>query len=110
MVSIVCNETIRSGSPRIEGTRITVLDIKQRVIDSGESRLLSPQSTISRLQRCSKRLRTFTPTPKPCASAKQRAQSDADNASGSRHSSGTNSKNSDGQRNSYERIVELFCW
>ncbi len=36
MVSIVCDETIRSGSPRIEGTRITVLDIKQRVIDSGE--------------------------------------------------------------------------
>ncbi|MBX0325891.1 DUF433 domain-containing protein [Halomicroarcula sp. F13] len=36
MVSIVRNDAIRSGEPRVEGTRITVRDIKQRVIDVGE--------------------------------------------------------------------------
>ena len=30
------NEEIRSGQPRIHGTRITVLDVKRRVIDTGE--------------------------------------------------------------------------
>ena len=36
MTSIVRDSKIRSGDPRIEGTRITVLDIKRRVIDSDE--------------------------------------------------------------------------
>ena len=36
MTSIVNDETIRSGDPRIEGTRITVLDVKRRVIDAAE--------------------------------------------------------------------------
>ena len=36
MTSIVRDETIRSGEPRVEGTRITVYDIKRRVIDAGE--------------------------------------------------------------------------
>jgi uncharacterized protein (DUF433 family) len=36
MASIVSDEAIRSGDPRIEGTRITVLDIKRRVIDADE--------------------------------------------------------------------------
>lgn len=33
MVSIVQDPEIRSGSPRLEGTRVTVLDIKRQVID-----------------------------------------------------------------------------
>ena len=33
MVSIVRDEAVRSGEPRVEGTRITVRDIKRRVID-----------------------------------------------------------------------------
>ena len=36
MTGIVRDEDIRSGDPRVEGTRITVLDIKRRVIDGGE--------------------------------------------------------------------------
>lgn len=36
MVDIVCDDAIRSGNPRIEGTRITVLDIKRRIIDNRE--------------------------------------------------------------------------
>jgi uncharacterized protein (DUF433 family) len=36
MAVIVRDENIRSGDPRIEGTRITVLDIKRRVIENGE--------------------------------------------------------------------------
>jgi uncharacterized protein (DUF433 family) len=35
-MSIVSDEEIRSGTPRIDGTRITVLDVKRRVIDGGE--------------------------------------------------------------------------
>jgi uncharacterized protein (DUF433 family) len=33
MTAIVRDEDIRSGTPRIDGTRITVLDCKRRVID-----------------------------------------------------------------------------
>lgn len=33
---IVSDESIRSGDPRVEGTRITVLDVKRRVIDGGD--------------------------------------------------------------------------
>lgn len=36
MSAIVSDPDIRSGDPRIEGTRITVLDIKRRVIDSDD--------------------------------------------------------------------------
>lgn len=36
MVEIVTDEDVRSGDPRIEGTRITVLDVKRRVIDGDE--------------------------------------------------------------------------
>ena len=36
MTTIVSDEDIRSGDPRIEGTRITVLDIKRRVVDNDE--------------------------------------------------------------------------
>jgi len=36
MTSIVRDDDIRSGSPRIEGTRITVLDVKRRVVDNDE--------------------------------------------------------------------------
>lgn len=36
MTSIVQDPEIRSGTPRIEGTRITVLDIKRRVIEGDE--------------------------------------------------------------------------
>jgi uncharacterized protein (DUF433 family) len=36
MAGIVTDEAIRSGDPRIEGTRITVLDVKRRVIDGDE--------------------------------------------------------------------------
>ena len=36
MVAIVSDENTRSGSPRIEGTRITVLDVKRRVVDNDE--------------------------------------------------------------------------
>lgn len=36
MTTIVRDDAIRSGDPRIEGTRITVLDIKRRVIDGDE--------------------------------------------------------------------------
>lgn len=36
MEAIVHDEEIRSGDPRIEGTRITVLDVKRRVIDAAE--------------------------------------------------------------------------
>lgn len=36
MTAIVSDDAIRSGQPRIEGTRITVLDLKRRVIDERE--------------------------------------------------------------------------
>lgn len=36
MADIVQDEAIRSGDPRIDGTRITVLDVKRRVIDADE--------------------------------------------------------------------------
>ncbi|TSD16232.1 DUF433 domain-containing protein [Haloglomus irregulare] len=36
MANIVTDEAIRFGKPRIEGTRITVLDIKRRVVDGDE--------------------------------------------------------------------------
>lgn len=36
MPSIVRDEDVRSGEARVEGTRITVLDIKRRVIDGDE--------------------------------------------------------------------------
>lgn len=36
MTAIVHDDEIRSGDPRIEGTRITVFDIKRRVIDNHE--------------------------------------------------------------------------
>ena len=36
MAAIVRDDAIRSGDPRIDGTRITVLDLKRRVIDNGE--------------------------------------------------------------------------
>lgn len=36
MVDIVRDDDVRSGDPRIEGTRISVLDVKRRVIDGGE--------------------------------------------------------------------------
>lgn len=36
MESIVSDEDIRSGEPRIEGSRITVQDVKRRVIDEDE--------------------------------------------------------------------------
>lgn len=35
-MSIVRDVDVRSGSPRIEATRITVLDLKRRVIEAGE--------------------------------------------------------------------------
>lgn len=37
MTIIVSDEDSRSGDPRIEGTRITVLDIKRRVVDNDEN-------------------------------------------------------------------------
>ncbi|WP_311170530.1 DUF433 domain-containing protein [Halobellus ordinarius] len=36
MVGIVTDESVRSGAPRIEETRITVLDVKRRVVDGNE--------------------------------------------------------------------------
>ncbi|QLD84940.1 DUF433 domain-containing protein [Natronomonas halophila] len=36
MVDIVQEPSIRSGQPRVDGTRITVLDVKRRVIDEDE--------------------------------------------------------------------------
>lgn len=36
MAAIVSNDAVRSGDPRIEDTRITVLDIERRVIDADE--------------------------------------------------------------------------
>lgn len=36
MSAIVRDGDVRSGDPRIEGTRITVFDIKRRVIDGDE--------------------------------------------------------------------------
>ena len=36
MTAIVRDDDIRSGDPRIEGTRITVHDVKRRVIDGDE--------------------------------------------------------------------------
>ena len=36
MTAIVSDDDTRSGSPRVEGTRITVLDIKRRVVDNDE--------------------------------------------------------------------------
>lgn len=36
MPTIVVDDDVRSGDPRIEGTRITVLDVKRRVIDQDE--------------------------------------------------------------------------
>jgi len=35
-MAIVSDDSVRSGSPHIEGTRITVLDLKRRVIDAGD--------------------------------------------------------------------------
>ena len=37
MTAIVSDDAVRSGDPRIEGTRITVLDVKRRVVDAGEN-------------------------------------------------------------------------
>lgn len=36
MTAIVSDEGVRAGAPRIDGTRITVLDVKRRVIDGDE--------------------------------------------------------------------------
>lgn len=36
MTNIVHDDDIRSGDPRVEDTRITIFDIKQRVIDNDE--------------------------------------------------------------------------
>lgn len=36
MTKIVRDDSIRSGDPHIEGTRVTVLDLKRRVIDNQE--------------------------------------------------------------------------
>ncbi len=36
MAEIVSDQDIRSGDPVIEGTRISVFDVKRRVIDEGE--------------------------------------------------------------------------
>jgi uncharacterized protein (DUF433 family) len=36
MSTIVRDDDVRAGAPRIEGTRITVLDLKRRVIDQDE--------------------------------------------------------------------------
>lgn len=36
MTAIVRDDGIRSGDPRIDGTRITVTDVKRRVIDGDE--------------------------------------------------------------------------
>ncbi len=36
MTAIVSDDDVRSDDPRIEGTRITVLDVKRRVIDTDE--------------------------------------------------------------------------
>lgn len=36
MSAIVSDDEIRCGDPRVEGTRVTVLDIKRRVIDREE--------------------------------------------------------------------------
>jgi uncharacterized protein (DUF433 family) len=36
MSRIVSDDGIRSGQPRVEGTRVTVLDIKRRVVDEDE--------------------------------------------------------------------------
>ncbi|WP_313692274.1 DUF433 domain-containing protein [Halorarum halobium] len=36
MAGIVCDDAVRSGDPHIEGTRVTVLDLKRRVIDNDE--------------------------------------------------------------------------
>lgn len=36
MSGIVSDESVRSGEPRVDGTRITVLDVKRRVMDGGE--------------------------------------------------------------------------
>lgn len=36
MTTIISDQETRSGSPRIEGTRITVLDIKRRVVDNDD--------------------------------------------------------------------------
>lgn len=35
MAEIVRDEGVRSGQPRIAGSRVTVLDVKRRVIDEG---------------------------------------------------------------------------
>jgi uncharacterized protein (DUF433 family) len=36
MADIVRDSSIRSGQPRIDGTRVTVLDVKRRVLDEDE--------------------------------------------------------------------------
>lgn len=36
MVDIVRDDDVRSGDPRIAGTRISVLDVRRRVVDGGE--------------------------------------------------------------------------
>jgi uncharacterized protein (DUF433 family) len=35
-MTIVRDEGVRAGDPRIEGSRITVFDVKRRVVDNGE--------------------------------------------------------------------------
>ena len=37
MDEIVSDDAVRSGDPRVEDTKITVLDVKRRVIDAGEN-------------------------------------------------------------------------
>jgi uncharacterized protein (DUF433 family) len=37
IVAIASDDVVRSGDPRIEGTRIAVLDVKRRVIDASEN-------------------------------------------------------------------------
>ncbi|PSQ49394.1 DUF433 domain-containing protein [Halobacteriales archaeon SW_12_67_38] len=37
MDEIVSDDAVHSGDPRIEDTKITVLDVKRRVIDAGEN-------------------------------------------------------------------------
>jgi uncharacterized protein (DUF433 family) len=42
MVDIVRDDDVRSGDPRIAGTRISVLDVKRRVIEGGEDAFAVP--------------------------------------------------------------------
>jgi len=45
MSSIVRDDEIRSGTPRIEGTRVTVIDVKRRIIDENED----PHSSLANM-------------------------------------------------------------